>query len=50
MSLMYKVCERMICRGNIDNNFAAKILAFKNTNIFSEEEYNNLTALMAEVK
>lgn len=46
MSLMYKVCKRIILRGNVEESFATKILAFKNANIISEEEYNELSELL----
>lgn len=46
MSLMYKVCKRIILRGNVEENFATKILAFKNANILSEEEYTELFELL----
>lgn len=46
MSLMYKVCKRIIFRGNVEENFATKILAFKNANIISEGEYNELSELL----
>lgn len=46
MNVMFNVCKRMILRGNLPEDFAARLVAFRDAAIISEEEYNKLVEMM----
>ena len=46
MSIMYKVCKRIIERGNYPENMMLRINAFFNANLITKDEYSELIQLI----
>lgn len=47
MSLMYKVCERTIYRGNYPEDMALRVNVFYGGGLISTEEYDLLMGMLA---
>lgn len=48
MSIMYKVCKRIIERDNYPEDMIARIEAFYKANLINNEEYNILIDMISE--